>query len=281
MKKLIFLTVIIFSICSVVYAAGVNGDYKGNPIVKVKYEGKELRPDDVPGQMIDGRTMVPVGMLRKAGFTVEWDQKTLTANITTKDPETVDKTPLTIDQVKELSNAVAIIYALDEQGKRWRQGTGFIINARGMLITAYHVAGEQGKLRALEVELNGKTYRVPADVFVFADEQKDIFGVYLQDPDPFPFLRVNDVLPEPGDDVYVIGNPEGQRNVVGTGDLTAVYPEHGRQNVSGIFPALSGASGGPLLDSYGQVIGIVTAGSGNVSTSTSILDAKSLYEQTF
>lgn len=283
MKRIITLSlVLIFALCGTLYAAGVNGTYDGHDVVRVQYEGNVLTPDTVPGILYKGSTLVPLGLLRKAGFNVEWDQVTKTANIATEDPPEPDlKSPLTLDGVKKLSNAVAIVYALDDKGNRWRQGSGFIINSRGLLVTAYHVADEEGQLRALEVEVNGKTYKVPKGVYVFADETKDVFGVYLQDSSPFPYLKVSTELPESIDRGYTISNPNGIRNVATEGYLTAVFKENGRRIISGIFNTDGGSSGGPLLNLQGEVIGIITSGREGtaITVSTGIEEAIRLYQE--
>lgn len=53
---------------------------------KIFVNGKELQ-SDVPPQMIDGRTMVPVRFIAEAlGARVEWDAKNNAVNITTQKP---------------------------------------------------------------------------------------------------------------------------------------------------------------------------------------------------
>lgn len=58
------------------------GAYAGNPI-KIVVDGKELTPD-VPAQIIDGRTMVPIRFVAEAlGAEVSWDAATNSVIITT------------------------------------------------------------------------------------------------------------------------------------------------------------------------------------------------------
>jgi serine protease Do len=66
--------------------------------------------------------------------------------------------------------------------------------------------------------------------------------------------------PHPGEMVFALGHPWGQRNVLTGGVLSALSPAHNRR---GTFKVLRtdaqlapGNSGGPLLNAAGEVIGI-------------------------
>jgi len=66
--------------------------------------------------------------------------------------------------------------------------------------------------------------------------------------------------PHPGEMVFALGHPWGQRNVLTGGVLSALTPAHNRR---GTFKVLRtdaqlapGNSGGPLLNAAGEVIGI-------------------------
>jgi hypothetical protein len=77
------LTVLLFLLTfGVAGAASVNGDFEGNPIVKVQSGGQELKVEDVPATIYKGRTVVPVYLLRQLGANVAWNADTYTVNIT-------------------------------------------------------------------------------------------------------------------------------------------------------------------------------------------------------
>lgn len=81
MKKFILVSTMFLMFAGVVSASSINGEYKGNPIVLVKSDGKVLDADEVPGQIIDGHTMVPISMLRQLGASVTWDASTYSVNV--------------------------------------------------------------------------------------------------------------------------------------------------------------------------------------------------------
>ncbi|CAN7458391.1 stalk domain-containing protein [Paenibacillus sp. LjRoot56] len=80
-KKVILIGTMIFLFTSVVSASSINGEFEGNPIVKVKQNGKELNVQDVPAVILNGRTMVPIYMLEQLGASVEWDSKSYSVDV--------------------------------------------------------------------------------------------------------------------------------------------------------------------------------------------------------
>lgn len=81
MKKYILIIVSFFLFMGVVSASSINGEYKGNPVVKLLLDGKEVTADDVPAMIYDNRTVVPIYLLKKMGATVTWDLDNYSADI--------------------------------------------------------------------------------------------------------------------------------------------------------------------------------------------------------
>ena len=152
-------------------------------------------------------------------------------------------------------------------------GSGFIINANGEILTNHHVISGS---REVEVTLPDQTkYR--ADVLV-RDQQDDLALIRIRPKKDLPFLHLGDSEKlQVGQKVLAIGNPFGYELTLTTGVVSAL----GRKVQGGPRePVLegmiqtdaainSGNSGGPLLDSSGNVIGINTAilggeGRGNI-----------------
>lgn len=71
----------IFLLATIANAASMNGDFKGNPIVKVKSSGKDLTVESTPAVIYNGNTMVPIYMFKQLGATVAWDQKTYSVDV--------------------------------------------------------------------------------------------------------------------------------------------------------------------------------------------------------
>lgn len=81
MKKIGLVILMIVLLATVANAASINGEFEGNPIIKMKSNGKTLVVEDVPAILYKGRTMIPIGMLRDLGVGVTWDQKTASVDV--------------------------------------------------------------------------------------------------------------------------------------------------------------------------------------------------------
>ena len=138
------------------------------------------------------------------------------------------------------------------------QGTGFLITDTGVIATNAHVVRDQPRLSAI---LANKE-ELPARI-VFVDAELD-FALVKIDGTGMPHLVLADLSDvAQGESVIAIGNPgAGMPNSVTKGIVSAVgpKPELGAgtwiQTDAAVNP---GNSGGPLLDSAGEVIGINTA----------------------
>jgi len=80
-KKVTILFAVFMFFAGVVSASSINGDYKGNPIVKVFLNGNQIN-SEVPAMVIDGTTMIPLRAVSESlGTLVLWDDKTYTVNL--------------------------------------------------------------------------------------------------------------------------------------------------------------------------------------------------------
>lgn len=82
MKKRILLVVIAsFMFMGVVSASSMWGDYKGNRIIMLTVDDTPVKVSDVPAISYQGRTMIPIYLLKEAGIKYSWDQYNQTVNI--------------------------------------------------------------------------------------------------------------------------------------------------------------------------------------------------------
>jgi S1-C subfamily serine protease len=141
-------------------------------------------------------------------------------------------------------------------------GSGFLINGDGEILTNHHVISGS---REVEVTLPDQTkYR--AEVLV-RDAQDDLALIRVRPKKAITYLRLGDSDHlQVGQKVLAIGNPFGLESTLTTGVISALgRPVQGEQGplLEGMIQtdaAINGGnSGGPLLDSSGNVIGINTA----------------------
>ena len=139
-------------------------------------------------------------------------------------------------------------------------GSGFVIDKAGHIVTNYHVV--QGA-RKVEVNFSGND-RVPAKV-VGTDPSTDVavLEIDAQARALTPLPLGNSDAVRVGDAVVAIGNPFGLERTVTAGIVSALQRQIQAPNGFTIDKAIQtdapinhGNSGGPLLDTRGQVIGI-------------------------
>jgi S1-C subfamily serine protease len=137
------------------------------------------------------------------------------------------------------------------------QGSGFIIDKEGHILTNYHVVGDSGQV---EVTLhNKKTYKA---VVIGRDRAHDLAVVQIKAPEVVPAVLGDSKSLQVGQKVFAIGNPFGLAGTMTRGIISSLRPirspegayiEEAIQTDAAINP---GNSGGPLLNSHGEVIGI-------------------------
>src|ERR1700724_3234041 len=142
-------------------------------------------------------------------------------------------------------------------------GSGFVIDPRGYILTNYHVV--QGA-QAISVTLGDRSHYDAK--FVGADERNDIAMVKIDPKDRnLPALTMGDsdgLLV--GQRVLALGNPFGFQSTLTTGVVSALgrtvqtgqntYIDEAIQTDAAIN---RGNSGGPLINTHGEVIGINSA----------------------
>ena len=142
-------------------------------------------------------------------------------------------------------------------------GSGFIIDPRGYILTNYHVVeGAQ----SIEVVL-GDQSRHPAK-FIGADQRNDVALVKI-DPKGKPLVTLplgDSSAIQVGQKVLAIGDPFGFQSTLTTGVISALGRTVQTSQTTFIEEAIQtdaainrGNSGGPLINSHGQVIGINSA----------------------
>lgn len=149
-------------------------------------------------------------------------------------------------------------------------GTGFIITKDGYIATNYHVVSDASNVKV--TLYNGKRYTAK---IVGGDEDYDIAVVKIDATGLKPVTLGNSDKINVGDHVLAIGNPLGELTFSMSGGMVSCVNR--AINVNGTpFNMIqtdasinAGNSGGPLLNEYGEVVGIVSAKYSNDSSSSS------------
>ena len=140
-------------------------------------------------------------------------------------------------------------------------GTGMIIDARGHILTNYHVAGGATKIEV--VLANGKHYQAK---LVGGDPKTDLAVIEIPTKEQLPYVTFGDSdKVEVGEWVVAIGHPRGLDQTVTQGIISAKHrrgitdPTSYQDFLQTDAPINPGNSGGPLLNLRGEVIGVNAA----------------------
>src|SRR5580658_1066940 len=140
------------------------------------------------------------------------------------------------------------------------QGSGFVIDKEGHILTNYHVIAEA---RQVKVTLhNHKSYEATV---VGTDPPHDLAVIQIKGvPDLVPAVLGDSRNLQVGQKVYAIGNPFGLAGTMTRGIVSSIRPVR-EPNGATIGDAIQtdaainpGNSGGPLMNWHGEVIGINT-----------------------
>lgn len=151
-------------------------------------------------------------------------------------------------------------------------GTGVVIDARGFILTNYHLLGDPTQSQ-YEVTLPGKK-PVPAKIKA-ADPWTDLAVLEVETNELTPIRFAADANLHKGKFVVALGNPYG---ILDEGSPTASFGiianltklrpreneasktiyQHG-QLIQCDAKSMAGGSGGPLVDLHGKMIGLVTS----------------------
>jgi S1-C subfamily serine protease len=139
------------------------------------------------------------------------------------------------------------------------QGSGFVIDKDGHILTNYHVIAEA---RQVEVTMhNRKKYKATV---IGTDPAHDLAVIQIKGADLVPAVLGDSHNLQVGQKVYAIGNPFGLAGTMTRGIVSSIRPvrepngatiDEAIQTDAAINP---GNSGGPLMNWHGEVIGINT-----------------------
>ncbi|MGF1675958.1 MAG: trypsin-like peptidase domain-containing protein [Rivularia sp. (in: cyanobacteria)] len=156
----------------------------------------------------------------------------------------------------------AVVTVKDGKG----HGSGFVVSQDGWIVTNAHVV--EGSPSVVTVEFaDGK--QLPADVLGFAKGGLDLAVLKIHRQNNLRTLTLaTPGSAEVGDRVFALGSPlESYLNDTFTqGNINRIDRKDGRIQHDTVIQG--GNSGGPLLNTKGQVIGVNTSGYGRLNSGT-------------
>lgn len=135
-------------------------------------------------------------------------------------------------------------------------GTGFALSSNGYLVTNFHVVDGADSVYVQNSE--GEAFKVK---LIYQDPAYDLAVLQITDPDfeklaslPYTFKKATSDV---GEDVFTIGFPRDEQ-VLGKGYVSSRNGNAGDTVTYQVsIPVNPGNSGGPLLDTHGNIVGII------------------------
>ncbi len=157
--------------------------------------------------------------------------------------------------IENVLPSVVTILAYDEDDNVG-QGSGFFFSKDGLILTSRHVLD---KAKHAQIKLGtGEVFDIVE--IIAENEELDILIIKTNiDISSIPYLTINEAIPSVGERVIVVGSPLGFEKSVSDGIIASVREMERFGEIYQITaPASPGSSGGPVLNTSGEVIGVVT-----------------------
>lgn len=157
----------------------------------------------------------------------------------------------TLDVSAALESVVSLVIS-DSEGKAIAQGSGFLVDRSGKLVTNFHVIENAASVAAKSTE--GAFYPVTGILAIDKDNDLAVLKVAGKNFKVLPLADSDGV--RVGDKVVAIGSPLGLEQTVSDGLVSGVR-DVGSAKVFQTTAAISpGSSGGVLLNAHGEVIAV-------------------------
>ena len=168
------------------------------------------------------------------------------------------------------NNAASVVLLIGDQG----YGSGVIISAKGYVLTNNHVVNGNENLEIVlsyNYNLNSYDEYVHAVEVVKQDKIKDLALLKIKNPrTALRPINISRKVPPIGSQVHAIGHPDFEIWSYTTGYISQIRYDYEwsyddeNNHVANVYqtqtPIAEGSSGGPLLNNYGNLIGINTFG---------------------
>ena len=167
---------------------------------------------------------------------------------------TISRVPAqTAPQIAEKALAATVYLEMqDSKGVPLGFGSGFFVRDN-LIATNYHVIEGAARGRA---KLVGRFSTYTIEGVTATDKTNDLalLKVTVSGINPLPLGNSSDV--KIGETVYVTGNPKGLEGTFSNGIISSRRDPYTKERLQMTAPISPGSSGGPVLNSKGEVVGV-------------------------
>jgi hypothetical protein len=165
---------------------------------------------------------------------------------------------LSAEQIARQSLPSVVLIVCDDGAGDTSLGSGFFVSSN-VVVTNYHVIKGmvQGKIRSA-VSHNKNEKWVITTILNF-DEESDLALLRVPEASksnlPVLSLAANENI-SVGQTIYALGNPEGLVGTISPGIISALRTLNSQPLIQVTAPISHGSSGGPIVNSVGEVVGV-------------------------
>lgn len=172
-------------------------------------------------------------------------------------PRTTERREKSFEELALMASSIVMIAIHDRSGKITGSGSGIMIGRDGYILTNQHVVAG-GSYFSVRVEDDNRAYQT--DEIIKYHSVLDLAMIRIEKQlSPVPVFDGRTKLLR-GQKVVAIGSPLGLFNSVSDGIISGFRKIDKVDMIQFTAPISHGSSGGAVLNMYGEVIGISTAG---------------------
>ncbi|WP_010302212.1 S1C family serine protease [Kurthia senegalensis] len=259
-KRIVISAILVLAVAVGIYALVHNNDNEKAAVEDTEniHDVQKAKDEKPATGKVSSKDIEEKGTSEKGASTVT-DEREVGPTTTETSPETTNEDETSITMPKEnheaiIANAKTQVYTILAGSK---QGSGFLFNTKGDIITNAHVANSMDDVVVINAngqEFNGKV--------IGTDSKTDVALIRVPELAGKNPLVIDTAQAVVGTEVVAIGSPHAKSGTTTTGKITSVGASftdgYSYTNLYEITAKLeSGSSGGPLINvKTGNVIGI-------------------------
>jgi serine protease Do len=160
------------------------------------------------------------------------------------------------------NSASKVVFLITRRsGTPHAMASGVILSAEGYIGTNHHAlqGADTAEVRFFADPTNSADYQSFGTAkLLYANSERDI-AILKVNSSTLPFFAcpaTTDCEARIGENVYAIGNPKGLSNTISAGIVSGLRADGGEELIQHTAPISPGSSGGALLDSTGNLLGM-------------------------